>query len=242
MPADLMQLLRDNPYPGRGIVLGQTADGREMVALYFIMGRSENSRNRVFYSENGQLRIALHDPGLVKDPSLILYRPMLEAKGRLILTNGDQTETIHDALTAGDTFEDALRTRRHEPDAPHFTPRISGLLDQDTGDYVLSILKSGDRDGTTGQRHFFGYEGAAGRGHFIHTYQHDGEPLPSFRGEPVLVYIPQDAAAFADAVWSSLNRDHRIALCLWRKPLAGGQARLILYNRHKSQEEPCKNC
>ena len=229
---DLCCLLRRNVYPGRGIMLGNSRNLETSIALYFIMGRSVNSRNRIFLRDGNSVRIEVFDSALVKDPSLILYHPMLEINEQLIVTNGDQTVTIFDALQVGNSYESALRTRAFEPDAPHFTPRVSGILDIKNGDYRLSLLKAGDPLGTSCQRFFFEYGAQAGRGHFIHTYQGNGDPLPSFSGEPLCVDIPDDLEAFAQDVWASLNAENRVALFLRRQERDGRLAGISICNRH----------
>lgn len=234
--ADLPQMLQGNPYPGRGIVLGLSSDGSRSWALYFIMGRSVNSRNRVFIQQEDGLRIEPFDPGLVSDPSLIVYRPVRKVGRWLIVTNGDQTDTIYDTLAAGGTFEAALRTRTFEPDAPNYTPRISGLVDAHSGAYRLSILKAADAAGAACLRCFYEIEPRPGIGHFIHTYQGDGDPLPSFTGEPTAVALPDDLKAYADAVWHSLNADNKVALYARETDLRIGEARCFLYNRHTVQD------
>jgi len=231
-PADLPARLRQNPYPGRGIVLGLTPDGSKSWALYFIMGRSVNSRNRVFIREEGGLRIEPYDPALVSDPSLIVYRPVRTHRRQLIVTNGDQTDTIFDALAAGGSFEAALRTRPFEPDAPNYTPRISGLVDLTSGDYRLSILKAADTAGTACLRCFYEVQAQPGIGHVIHTYQGDGNPLPSFAGEPTAVSLPDNLQTYADSVWQSLNADNKVALYAQQTDLKTGETRHYLYNRH----------
>lgn len=234
IPHDLCDLLRRNTYPGRGIILGNSADLKQSVALYFIMGRSVNSRNRVFRREGDSVRIEIFDRALVKDPSLILYRPMTETQGQLIVTNGDQTDTVFNALQHGGSFGSALRTRTFEPDAPHFTPRVSGMADVKSGDYSLSILKAADPQGNNCQRFFFEYEAQAGRGHFIHTYQADRDPLPCFVGEPLCVYIPDDLETFAHDVWTSLNPSNRVAFFLRRQDRDGRVTGLSIYNRYEA--------
>lgn len=228
----LPELLRSNPYPGRGILMGQSPAGKAIIA-YFIMGRSQNSQNRVFYMEGGELRIRIHDLALVSDPSLILYRPLRRWGRQLILTNGDQTGTVYEALQQGGSFEGALRSRRFEPDAPHYTPRISGLmrLDQD-GDYALSILRAADAGGEVCDRLFFEYAALPGQGRLIHTYLGDGNPLPSFAGEPRLVELPDDAQAFAAELWEALSAQNRVALFVQEIDLNSGKARHVIYNRH----------
>ena len=211
MKQDLCALLRGNPYPGRGIVLGRTADGKQSVAVYFIMGRSANSRNRIFAEEPDGIRTQAADPAKMEDPSLIIYHPVRQMGRGLIVTNGDQTDTILEFLERGLPMEQALRTREFEPDGPNWTPRISGLLSPD-GSYKLSILKSADESGTRCLRQTFEYPGQAGVGHFLHTYAGDGSPLPSFAGEPEQVAIGGDIDEFTDAVWNSLDEANRISL------------------------------
>ncbi len=208
---NLSALLSANSYPGRGIVLGKTADGRKMAIAYFIMGRSVNSRNRVFVTEGEGIRTEAFDPAKLSDPSLVIYAPVRVVNGATVVTNGDQTDTVRDFLLAGKSFEDALRTRTFEPDGPNFTPRISGLVEG--GNYKLSILKSADGDESSTRRYFFEYENPkAGQGHFIHTYMGDGSPLPSFEGEPEQVDITGDLDAFTKTVWESLNEENKVSL------------------------------
>ena len=211
MNPELTALLRGNPYPGRGIVLGKTADGKSSVTAYFIMGRSANSRNRIFAEEPDGIRTEAADPAKMEDPSLIIYHPVRQMGRGLIVTNGDQTDTILEFLERGLPMEQALRTREFEPDGPNWTPRISGLLSPD-GSYKLSILKSADGTGTLCLRQTFEYPGQAGVGHFLHTYAGDGSPLPSFAGEPEQVAIGGDIDEFTDAVWNSLDEANRISL------------------------------
>ncbi len=209
--ASLTQLLQDNPYPGRGIVLGKTADGRQSVAAYFIMGRSVNSRNRIFVEEPDGIRTEAYDPSKLSDPSLIIYHPVRQMGRGLIVTNGDQTDTILSFLERGLPMEQALRTREFEPDGPNWTPRISGLLSPD-GSYKLSILKSADAQGSACVRETFEYPGQAGVGHFLHTYVTDGNPIPTFQGEPERVAISGDIETFTQALWESLNNDNKVSL------------------------------
>lgn len=230
-PQMLDALLAPNPYPGRGLILGQSRDGTSLVAAYFIMGRSNNSRNRVFVPTPDGIRTQAHDPSKVEDPSLILYHPVRQVGERLIVTNGDQTDTIRDALVAGDSFASALYTRTFEPDAPHFTPRISGLLDR-TG-IQMAILKSADSAGSACIREFFSYPLVPGVGHFLHTYAGDGAVLPSFTGEPPAVAIPDDPEAFASLIWDSLNAENKISLYLRYTPLGGGQVVEKIINRQE---------
>lgn len=210
---DLGRVLRENSYPGRGIVLGRSAGGKSAVAAYFIMGRSANSRNRVFEEDGRGIRTRAYDEGKVEDPSLIIYSPVRVCGNLLIVTNGDQTDTVYDFIRAGDSFEEALRTRCFEPDAPNYTPRISGILNMADGGYRLSILKSDQKEQPGCVRCFYEYDAAnAGEGHFIHTYRGDGDPLPSFSGEPVLVAIPEDIDAFSKALWKNLSEENKVSL------------------------------
>lgn len=211
--SDLTALLRDNPYPGRGIVLGRSADGAFAIAAYFIMGRSENSRNRVFVPTEDGIRTQAHDPAKMTDPSLIIYHPVRMAGRGLIVTNGDQTDTVRDYILSGRTFVEALKSRTFEPDDPNFTPRISGLLSPD-GSFQLSILKSADGNPACCCRCFYHYDAPlAGEGRFIHTYQGDGSPLPSFEGEPVRIALEDPSPdALADRVWTALNPDNKVSL------------------------------
>ncbi|WP_163853343.1 IMP cyclohydrolase [Paenibacillus elgii] len=230
------QSLRQNAYPGRGIVIGQTPDGTRLVQVYWIMGRSENSRNRVFIQEaNGFVRTEAKDPAKLTDPSLIIYYPVKHANGAHIVTNGDQTDTIHEALLSGSTFEAALATRTYEPDAPNFTPRISGLVDVNDGQfaYKLSILKSNGNTEDQTLRHTYTYEKALpGYGHCIHTYAGDGNPLPSFQGEPALVPIASDDIwLIADAYWQALNDENRISLLVKTIQIGSGETELLIVNK-----------
>ena len=207
--------LADNSYPGRGIVIGRSADGKSAVTAYFIMGRSENSRNRVFVTEGEGIRTEAFDPAKLSDPSLIIYAPVRVLGNRTIVTNGDQTDTIYEGFEKGLTFEEALRSREFEPDAPNYTPRISGVLNVEDGryGYALSILKSDCGRPEQCVRFTFAYRDAvAGEGRFIHTYQGDGNPLPSFEGEPKRVEIPDDIDAFTSLVWDNLNEDNKVSL------------------------------
>lgn len=207
--------LKNNAYPGRGIVIGRSADGKHAVTAYFIMGRSSNSRNRVFVTEGEGIRTEAFDPSLLEDPSLIIYAPVRVLGNETIVTNGDQTDTVFDGRKEGLTFEQSLRSREFEPDGPNFTPRISSLLHVEDGafDYSLSILKSNDGDPSCCNRYTFTYDKPiAGQGHFIHTYMHDGNPLPSFCGEPKKVEIPDDIESFASMLWDSLNEENKVSL------------------------------
>ena len=218
-------LLASNRYPGRGIVLGLTPDGKESVAAYFIMGRSVNSRNRVFREA--------YDPAKMEDPSLIIYHPVRQLGRALIVTNGDQTDTIREFLEKGKTMEEGLRTRKFEHDGPNWTPRISGLLSPD-GSYKMSILKSSDAEGTGCNRYTFDFDPIAGLGHFLHTYVCDGNPvIPTFQGEPERVEIPQDMDAFVNTLWNNLNEDNKISLFVRYTDLATGEYRQKVINRYE---------
>lgn len=211
----LEQELKGNSYPGRGIVIGKSADGKKAAAAYFIMGRSENSRNRIFVEEGEGIRTQAFDPSKLVDPSLIIYAPVRVLGNDTIVTNGDQTDTIYEGLKEGLTFEQSLRSREFEPDGPNYTPRISGVMHVENGqyDYAMSILKSNNGNPQACNRYTFSYENCvAGEGHFIHTYQCDGNPLPSFEGEPKLVAIPNDIEEFAQMLWSSLNEENKVSL------------------------------
>ncbi len=228
---DLAKLLRENAYPGRGIVLGRSQDGASMVAAYFIMGRSENSRNRIFVEEGEGIRTQAFDPSKLQDPSLIIYAPVRVFQGTTVVTNGDQTDTVYDFLAQGKSFREALCTRTFEPDAPNYTPRISGLICGEG--YELSILKSLDGDPDYPQRQFFQYEkGKAGVGHFIHTYQGDGNPLPSFAGEPEQVAICGGIDEFTQMVWENLNPDNRVSLFVRYIRLTDGQWETRIVNKN----------
>ena len=231
---DLAALLRGNPYPGRGIVLGRSPDGNKAVIAYFIMGRSENSRNRVFVETPDGIRTQAHDPSKMTDPSLIIYAPVRVFGSATVVTNGDQTDTIREGLAAGRSFAEALRKRTFEPDKPNYTPRISGLVDKDGG-YTLSILKSADGDPASCRRYFFEYgDPLAGQGHYIHTYMGDGDPLPSFEGEPEQVSIPcATAGELADLVWDSLNADNKVSLFVRYIDLATGTWESVIKNKHQ---------
>ena len=231
---DLCQLLREHPYPGRGIVLGRSADNRKAVIAYFIMGRSENSRNRIFEATEDGIRTRAYDESKMTDPSLIIYHPVRMAGRGVVVTTGDQTDTIRDCLLRGITFNEALRTRCFEPDPPNYTPRISGLLAPD-GSFKLSILKSADGNPDCNLRYFFEYDAPpAGEGRFIHTYQENADPLPSFEGEPRRVAIASpDAKTLADEIWSSLNGENKVSLYVCYRDLSTGRMNTVILNKHQ---------
>lgn len=211
----LAEELSSTTYPGRGIVIGKTPDGKKAAIAYFIMGRSENSRNRIFVKDGEGIRTEAFDPSKLEDPSLIIYAPVRVLGNKTIVTNGDQTDTIYDLMDKQYTFEQALRTREFEPDAPNYTPRISGVLHFDNGsfNYAMSILKSNNGNPKACNRYTFAYENpVAGEAHYIHTYMGDGNPLPSFEGEPTLVDVPDNMEDFADLVWNNLNNDNKVSL------------------------------
>lgn len=207
--------LRDNSYPGRGIIIGKSQDGIHAVTAYFIMGRSVNSRNRVFVEDGEGIRTQAFDPSKLTDPSLIIYSPVRVLGNKTIVTNGDQTDTVYELMDKQMTFEQALRTREFEPDAPNYTPRISGIMhiENNTFNYAMSILKSNNGDGSSCNRFTFAYNNQkAGEGRFIHTYKCDGNPLPSFEGEPKLIEVPNDIDEFTNTLWTSLNEDNKVSL------------------------------
>jgi len=228
----IAEKLAGNSYPGRGIILGLTPDGTRSVAAYFIMGRSQNSRNRVFLPEPDGIRTEAHDPALLKDPSLIIYHPVREYGDFLIVTNGDQTDTVREYLAKGADFEDALRTRCFEPDGPNWTPRISGMIQLNTGDYKLSILKSADPEGSACLRQTFEYAPLPGLGHFLHTYVCDGNPIPSFQGEPERVETLDDIDAYTDLLWKNLNADNKISLYVRYTARKDGTVEQRIVNKH----------
>ena len=229
----MKEKLSTNAYPGRGIVLGVTPDGKKSVAAYFIMGRSVNSRNRIFALEPDGIRTEAHDPSLMKDPHLIIYHPVRQVGSGLIVTNGDQTDTIWDFLARGESWEAALRTRMFEDDGPNWTPRISGLLAGD-GSYKMSILKAADAEGSACARFFYEYPAIAGLGHFIHTYVCDGNPvIPTFQGEPERVAIDDDIDAFTNILWTNLNEANKISLFVRYTDLATGEFEQRIINKHQ---------
>lgn len=230
---DLNEILNTQPYPGRGIVLGRSADDKKAVIVYFIMGRSENSRNRIFEATEDGIRTKAFDESKMTDPSLIIYHPVRALEdGTVIVTNGDQTDTIRDFLEQGLPFEQALSTRAFEPDGPNWTPRISGLLSPD-GSYKLSILKSADAEGTACARYTFAYPGLAGVGHFLHTYVTDGSPIPTFQGEPERVAIPDTLEGCVNLIWNHLNEANKISLYVRYTDLATGTWEERIVNKYQ---------
>ena len=232
----LEQELKGNAYPGRGIVIGKSEDGKYAVTAYFIMGRSENSRNRVFVTEGDGIRTQAYDPSKLTDPSLIIYAPVRVLGKETIVTNGDQTDTVYDGISKGLTFEQSLRSREFEPDAPNYTPRISGMLTVENGrfDYQMSILKSNNGNPAACNRYTFSYENpVAGEGHFIHTYLCDGNPLPSFEGEPKLVAIQDNIEIFTELLWNSLNADNKVSLFVRYIDIATGTYETKIINKNQ---------
>ena len=233
---DIAQLLKGNPYPGRGIVIGRSADGQSAVTAYFIMGRSVNTRNRVFTQTDDGIKTEAFDPSLLSDPHLIIYSPVRVLGNKTIVTNGDQTDTIYELMDKQQTFEQALRTREFEDDAPNYTPRISGIMHVDNGtyNYALSILKSADGNPDSCRRYTFSYNTPiSGEGHFIHTYMGDGSPLPSFEGEPEQVAIDKNIDDFTDMLWDSLNEDNKVSLFVRYIDIATGKADTRIVNKNK---------
>ena len=228
--------LQSNAYPGRGIVIGKTPDGKKGVAAYFIMGRSENSRNRIFVEEGGGIRTQAFDPSKMTDPSLIIYAPVRVLGNKTIITNGDQTDTIYEGMDKQLTFEQSLRSREFEPDAPNYTPRISGIMHIEGGsyNYAMSILKSNNGDPAACNRYTFAYQNPiAGEGHFIHTYMQDGNPLPSFEGEPKLVEIQGNIDEFTDLLWKSLNEENKVSLFVRYIDLDSGEWETRIVNKNQ---------
>ena len=229
------ELIKDNSYVGRGIIIGKTADGKKAATAYFIMGRSENSRNRVFIENGDEVIIHPFDPSKVEDPSLIIYSPVKVIGNNVIVTNGDQTDTIYDFIKDGKTFEQALETREFEPDRPNWTPRISGMMTFGENDftYKMSILKSADEEGTACNRYTFSYNPIDGLGHFIHTYNHDGNPIPTFTGEPERVAIPNDIDEFLNDIWANLNEQNKISIYVRYIDLETGNFEARMINKNK---------
>ena len=233
---DIYEELKNNDYPGRGIIIGKSKDGKKAVTAYFIMGRSQNSRNRVFVTDGDGIRTQAHDPSKLEDPHLIIYAPVRVLGNKTIVTNGDQTDTIYELMDKQQTFEQALRTREFEDDAPNYTPRISGIIrTEDSGfNYAMSILKSANGNPDSCQRYTFAYSNPiAGEGHFIHTYMGDGNPLPSFEGEPKLIGIPNDADEFADNLWNALSEDNKVSLFVRTIDLETGEVKSKIINKNK---------
>lgn len=235
----MMQLeheLRNNTYPGRGIVIGRSGDGKMAVAAYFIMGRSTNSRNRVFVTDGEGIRTKAFDPSKLEDPSLVIYAPVRVLGNQTIVTNGDQTDTIYDGLAKGLTFEQSLRSREFEPDAPNYTPRISGVMNVENGkfDYSMSILKSNYGDPSCCDRFTFSYDNPVpGEGRFLHTYMGDGNPLPSFQGEPERVEIQGDIDSFASMLWESLNEENKVSLFVRFIDITDGKYETRILNKNQ---------
>ncbi len=232
----LAEELKNNAYPGRGIILGKAQDGKHAVAAYFIMGRSENSRNRIFVEDKEGIRTQAFDPSKLTDPSLIIYAPVRVLGNKVIVTNGDQTDTIYEGMDRQLTFEQSLRSRKFEPDAPNYTPRISGIIHLGSGsfNYAMSILKSSNGNPASCHRYTFAYEDpAAGEGHFIHTYMHDGDPLPSFEGEPKLVGISGEIDAFTEMLWTNLNPENKVSLFVRYINVEDGSSRTRIVNKNQ---------
>ena len=231
----LEEELKSNAYPGRGIVIGRSANGKYAVTAYFIMGRSQNSRNRVFVEEGQGIRTQAFDPSKLEDPSLIIYAPVRVLGNKTIVTNGDQTDTIYEGMDKQLTFEQSLRCREFEPDGPNYTPRISGIMHIENGryNYAMSILKSNNGSPDSCNRYTFAYENpVAGEAHFIHTYMGDGNPLPSFEGEPTLVGIEGDIDSFAKLVWENLNEDNKVSLFVRYINIADGAYESRIINKN----------
>ena len=230
------QELKSNSYPGRGIIIGKSPDGKKAVAAYFIMGRSENSRNRVFVEDGEGIRTQAFDPSKLTDPSLIIYAPVRVLGNKTIVTNGDQTDTIYEGMDKQLTFEQSLRSRDFEPDGPNYTPRISGVMHIENGNfnYAMSILKSNNGNPDSCNRYTFAYENpVAGEAHFIHTYMHDGNPLPSFEGEPKLVEAMDNMEEFADLLWNSLNEENKVSLFVRYIDIETGNYETQIVNKNK---------
>ena len=229
------QLVGGNPYPGRGIILGMTPDGTKAAAAYFIMGRSENSRNRIFTERDGEVFTEPFDASRVKDPSLIIYAAIRQYENNLIVTNGDQTDTVYEGLKAGKSFSEALESRCFEPDGPNFTPRISGMITFGENDftYQMSILKSADAEGSACNRYTFRYAPLPGLGHFLHTYVTDGNPIPTFQGEPERIRIENDIDAFTGGLWEALDASNRISLYVRYTDLKTGKTENRMINKNE---------
>ncbi len=233
---DIYEELKSNPYPGRGIIIGKSADGKNAVTAYFIMGRSVNSRNRVFTETADGIKTEAFDPSLLTDPHLIIYSPVRVLGNKTIVTNGDQTDTIYELMDKQQTFEQALRTREFEDDAPNYTPRISGIMhiEDDTYNYAMSILKSADGNPKSCERFTYSYTNPLnGEGRFIHTYMGDGDPLPSFEGEPKKISIPNDIKEFSDSLWESLNEDNKVSLFVRFIDLKTKKYETVIINKNK---------
>ena len=228
----ITELLNGNPYAGRGVLVGVSPAGKKAIA-YFIMGRSENSRNRVFVKDGDDLMIKPFDESKVQDPSLIIYYPLRIVGKDIVVTNGDQTDTVRDHLNSGGSFESALRTRTFEPDSPNWTPRISGISYEDCSS-AISILKCQEGEGKAASRQFFEYDPIPGVGHLIHTYVTNGDPLPTYEGEPKAVCIPEDPAAFAEEIWNVLDTDNRISLYVRYTDAVTGEYEDIIINKHEN--------
>ena len=232
----LSEELKENAYPGRGIIIGKSPDGKYAVTAYFIMGRSSNSRNRVFVEDGEGIRTQAFDPSKLEDPSLIIYAPVRVLGNKTIVTNGDQTDTIYDGMDKQLTFEQSLRCREFEPDGPNYTPRISGIMHIEGGkyNYAMSILKSNNGNPDACNRYTFAYENSvAGEGHFIHTYMHDGNPLPSFEGEPKKIEIPDSLDEFAATLWENLNPDNKVSLFVRYIDIATRETQTKIINKNK---------
>lgn len=232
----LAQELAGNSYPGRGIVIGKSADGRHAVVAYFIMGRSSNSRNRIFVEDGAGIRTQAYDPAKLEDPRLVIYAPVRVLGNKTIVTNGDQTDTVYELMDRQQTFEQSLRTREFEPDAPNYTPRISGIMRLEKGvyNYAMSILKSNNGDPSSCSRYTFAYENpAAGEGRFIHTYMGDGNPLPSFEGEPTVVDIEGDIDGFTKMIWENLNEENKVSLFVRFIEIESGQYETRIVNKNQ---------
>lgn len=229
------EIITGNPYVGRGIVIGRSPDGQNAVIAYFIMGRSANSRNRIFTESEGEVFTEPFDRSKVQDPSLIIYAAIRQLENHLIVTNGDQTDTIYDGLANGLSFSESLRSRTFEPDGPNFTPRISGMVTFENGNfsYQMSILKSIDEEGSACARYTFEYPSKAGLGHFIHTYVTDGNPIPTFQGEPERVAIPDDIDAFTEALWNTLDENNKISLYVRYTDIETGAVSESLINKNR---------